>query len=407
MSNSVYLKRYAWPDPLFPDYEPHPDLGLVVVIPSYKEEHLRDALISINQCTKPKSRVLLIVLINEPESAHEEVRSMNWSTYEEVANYHSEYETLVALKQLPDKKAGVGLARKIGMDEAVRLFNQLNQDGVIICYDADCTCEPNYLVSIEQQFSDSRLNAGIVFYEHQLNDLNSDYVIAYETYLRYYINALRFAAFPYAHQTLGSCIVARSSVYQKQGGMNTRKAGEDFYFLNKVIPLGNFTEINTTTVYPSGRTSDRVPFGTGKAIREMIHSDQEYLVYNPKCFQDLNVFFKQKKAIWDQKPLKIPASLQAFLGDNHQTDLQKLRKQTASEASFYQRFFHWFNAFQVLKYVHFARDHFYPSVTLDEAMAWLDTSFKLHLSADPTERLKQLRNYDRKFAHSGTRFSDE
>ena len=36
---------------------------------------------------------------------------------------------------------GVGLARKTGMDEAVRRFNAINNpEGIILNLDADCTC---------------------------------------------------------------------------------------------------------------------------------------------------------------------------------------------------------------------------------------------------------------------------
>ena len=43
---------------------------------------------------------------------------------------------------------GVGLARKTGMDEAVRRFDIINNpEGVILSLDADCTVEHNYFVS--------------------------------------------------------------------------------------------------------------------------------------------------------------------------------------------------------------------------------------------------------------------
>ena len=47
------------------------------------------------------------------------------------------------------KDWGVGLARKTGMDEAVRRFNQIERpDGVILNLDADCQVEKNYFVSV-------------------------------------------------------------------------------------------------------------------------------------------------------------------------------------------------------------------------------------------------------------------
>lgn len=46
--------------------------------------------------------------------------------------------------------------------------------------------------------------------------------------------------------------------------MNQRKAGEDFYFLHKFSILDQLGEINVEIVLPLARSSDRVPFGTGK-----------------------------------------------------------------------------------------------------------------------------------------------
>ena len=54
--------------------------------------------------------------------------------------------------------------------------------------------------------------------------------------------------------------------------MNRKKAGEDFYFLQKLFDAGHFSECNTTRVIPSPRPSDRVIFGTGPAIREYLET---------------------------------------------------------------------------------------------------------------------------------------
>ena len=55
--------------------------------------------------------------------------------------------------------------------------------------------------------------------------------------------------------------------------------------------MGNFTELNTTTVIPSPRVSDRVPFGTGKAVGEIVSADQRSLeTYNFKIFVELKEF---------------------------------------------------------------------------------------------------------------------
>ncbi|MEM9338250.1 MAG: hypothetical protein AAGA66_05940, partial [Bacteroidota bacterium] len=43
--------------------------------------------------------------------------------------------------------------------------------------------------------------------------------------------------------------------------------------------------------------------------------------------------------------------------------------------------------------VHFARDQFYPNITLDASLTWLADSLDIKLSGD--DRLMQLRDWDR------------
>src|SRR5262249_26021974 len=160
----------------------------------------------------------------------------------------------------------------IGMDEALRRFDAVERPGgVIVGFDADCRCERNYLTAIERHFERNSNSPGCsIYFEHPLNGPLEpaiyEAIAEYELHLRYYVQALRFGGFPHAFHTIGSSMAVRAGVYRKQGGMNKRKAGEDFYFLHKIIPLGGFTNLVETRVIPSPRASDRVPFGTGKAV---------------------------------------------------------------------------------------------------------------------------------------------
>ncbi len=54
---------------------------------------------------------------------------------------------------LPRKHAGVGLARKIGMDQAVLRFAAVhNFRGIIVNLDADSVCNKNYFTEILNHF---------------------------------------------------------------------------------------------------------------------------------------------------------------------------------------------------------------------------------------------------------------
>lgn len=395
---SIYLDRYAWKDSLFPDYAPKPELKMVVVIPCYNEPDIAHALLSLNDCLSP-CEFLVLVVINESLEEESNVQDQNVITFHTIEKLKPKlgFEILVTHQKLPPKKAGVGLARKIGMDEAVRFFERLEREGIIVCYDADCTCESNYLAAIFDFYQDEKMESGTVFYEH-VPSINTEAIINYEIYLRYYVNALRFTGFPYAYQTLGSCITVKSKRYQKEGGMNKRKAGEDFYFLHKVIPNGKFNEINTTTIHPSARISNRVPFGTGHAIGKYLNAgEQDYLTYNPRIFEELSGFISQIEMLYQQRKPTFSTYVDQFLLENNFDHFyNEMLRQSTDLPSFKKRFFAWMDGFRVLKFIHFFRAHFYENIALIKAVKWLDSSLEIKLDFSSKESLLDgLRGFDR------------
>ncbi|MEO1262111.1 MAG: glycosyltransferase family 2 protein [Bacteroidota bacterium] len=370
---------------------PSPLLGIVVVIPCYNEEFLLLSLMSLLKCARPDCDTEVIVVINQSEKTPADVKAINQHTFQQAKKWISKNRQShlriypIFLDDLPARHAGVGLARKIGMDEACYRFHKAkNSKGVIVCFDADSRCEENYLVEIAHYFSGrpKALACGIHF-EHPLSGCDFDEniytaITLYELHLRYYVNAQRWAGFQHAWQTIGSSMAVRCDAYQKQGGMNRRQAGEDFYFLHKFIPLGHFGEIKKTKVIPSPRQSDRVPFGTGKAVNDIIKSRKKYLTYHPKSFQDLKIFLKD---VWpelyhssstDNIYGKLPQSVVQFLSNNNfEKKLAEIKLHTANKKSFEKRLARWFDAFLLMKYVHFARDHFYADMEVTEAAKWL------------------------------------
>ncbi len=385
-----------------------PEASIVVTIPSFKETTTEKAVLSLFECEHPGTSVLVLVLVNEPEGANELIRSANRQI---IQNLHdlttpAGFELRVSHATLPQKKAGVGLARKILMDEGARLFHEQGKEGVIVCFDADCACSPDFLKEVWHHFDNHQTQAAITYFEHPLDH---EEILQYELFLRYYVDAQRYAGHPFAHQTLGSCISVRSDIYKKVGGMNTRKAGEDFYFLQKVIPMGGFEEINTAAIYPSSRVSDRVPFGTGHAISK-IRSQDEYPIYNFQSFDDLRRLFANPSMMFleDALPHDLPDSIQAFHEEHKfREGLSKMQQNSASRESFAKHFFRWWDGFRVLKFVHFARDHFHKDMALEEAIHTLnDNYWKLPLQEGlRVETLQQIRQYDRLWPRSGDKGS--
>jgi hypothetical protein len=288
----------------------------------------------------------------------------------------------IDVPNLPQKHAGVGLARKIGMDEAVHRFDLVKRDGIIVCFDADSTCEPNYLTELERHFNHYPNTPGCsIFYEHPIEGDVFDWEIYvgitfYELHLRYYNLALKFCQLPYAFHTVGSSMAVRSSAYQKQGGMNKRKAGEDFYFIHKIIELGGFTHLTSTTVIPSPRISDRVPFGTGKAIGDWISSGKQvFTTYSFASFKLLKAFVEvipelRTKALTDVN-LNLDEEATSLLFEflklqNFESKLAEIRANAKTEDAFIKRFFRWLDAFTVLKFMHFVRDNGYSPQPIEE-----------------------------------------
>ncbi|UII24220.1 glycosyltransferase [Fulvivirga ligni] len=413
---NLYLERYAFSEALINDAPDH-NLDAIVTIPCYKEEDLISSLQALKNCDREGLSIEVIIVINQSEDADESVNEINTKAFDNalewsLANDESGFKVYPFFKNdLPRKHAGVGLARKIAMDEAVRRFESISKpEGIIICYDADSSCDKNYLQEVVGFFNNHPKCPGAsIYFEHPLEGPYSDQIyqaiIDYELFLRYYVNALRYAGFPYAFETIGSSMAVRSNAYQKQGGMNKRKAGEDFYFLHKIIPMGHFGEINSTKVMPSPRQSDRVPFGTGKAVNDWLREGQ-LLTYDVQIFDELKQFLDIVPKLYSEPlitPLiaTMPASISSFLADNNfEEELDRIKKHSKTYDTFIKQFYHWFDGFKVLKYVHYARDHHYPNLPVNDCSKLLLNQLGKQLKGDENNRmlLEMIREIDRKFS---------
>ncbi|MEL7341300.1 MAG: glycosyltransferase family 2 protein, partial [Bacteroidota bacterium] len=364
---------------------PSPKLGMLIVIPCHREPDLFPTLRSLEACLLPHCDIEVLLVFNSGKNHHNDVRNYHNKQIQEIRHWitheipHLRYHCL-HFGELPKKHAGVGLARKIGMDEAVDRLEQVNRpDGIIVCLDGDTTVQQNYLQEIEAAFTQGpKLEALSIDFAHPLEGEEHppeiyEAIIQYELFLRYYIEALRFAGFPYAYHTIGSAMAVRSSAYQKRGGMNRRKAGEDFYFLHKFIPEGRFAERSTTKVIPSPRPSDRVPFGTGRAISQWLdHPKAFYPAYAPESFLALKQFLDQVPELYQQAPEGLAPCVEAFAeGETLHQKLPELRENVKDATGFPKRFYQWFDALKVLKFVHFARDHYHPDIPVEEAASKL------------------------------------
>jgi hypothetical protein len=348
------------------------DTKMVVAIPCYDEPEIAKTLLSLFNCLQPNCNVLVVVVINHSEQSPEAVKLQNAKTYNEIQKLKKIAPAWFAIEvlqayDLPQKHAGVGWARKIGMDFAISLFNNCDcSNGIIVSLDADTLVADNYLQAIAEYFVLKPNNIGATLYfEHLIDDVKlENAVVLYELYMRYYKNALSFAGFPFSLYTVGSAFCVKAQAYVAQGGMNRRKAGEDFYFLHKLVQLGAVGEINNTVVYPSGRVSNRVPFGTGPAIAKYIENNSEAgLTYPLESILALIDIFKNVDFVYRNFSLDNLTEnnlLKEFLTETAFVDeISDLRNNCATINSFSKRFYHSFNAFKILKWLNYAVGNFY------------------------------------------------
>ena len=350
------------------------DADTIVVIPCYNEPGMLKTLQSLLHCQHPTAKTLVAVIVNSSECANTSVVAQNQMTYDEVnrfakTNNSSELQfTSLLFEKLPKKHAGVGLARKIGMDLAVEHFYRHQKErGIIISLDADCTVSENYLIGIvDALHRNPKLCATVHNFHHRAENNDSaieNAVRQYEAHIRTFSERLKHTGFPYYYHTIGSAFAVTADAYVRVGGMGRQQAGEDFYFLQKVFPLGEIAELNNVYVYPMARFSDRVPFGTGPMLQNIISEPDGILkTYSTQSFQELKRLFDLKDDLFRkcrEEMLQLTSQLHLTVLDfihesNFWDAIDDCNANCATLPAFQKRFFHHFNAFKIIKFLNFA-----------------------------------------------------
>lgn len=382
---------------------PDPELDLVIVVPAFAEPDVIATLESVATASRPGCAVEILLVVNAADNAAPNIRRANAQSLADArcwaAGQHGRRFSCQVFdcRDLPLDHAGVGLARKIGMDAALaRLAASNGSRGVIVSLDADCQVAPNYLAAIDEYFCATPDALGAtIYFEHPVDDTpfeSRGAIIDYELHLRCYRHGLRAAGSPYSCYTVGSAFAVRSEIYAQEGGMNRRSAGEDFYFLNKLLKRGKAGEINDTTVFPSARMSDRVPFGTGPALRRAC--DQPVTTYAPAVYRELQMFRDALEAlVRSGQPL--PTTYAPFLDAMaFYKWLTKARANVASEASLVTQLTRWLDSFRTLKFVHWLTEARHPRVKVADAAREILTWIGLTPATESQGMLDQFRSVD-------------
>jgi len=378
------------------------NIDQVIVVPAISEyENIKNLLSSLIKNDRSLlQKALLIFVINNSFSSSLEVKEdnkqslellraiINKSNSDKFINEISKSKMQIGVvdasskgKEFEDKQAGVGLARKIGLDQALKVFDYSNPaKKVLISLDADCTVEENFLHEINKFFKKQNISVANIDFEHNLDrkDINISRrgIVSYEIYLRHYVIGLLFAGSPYAFHTIGSILVCDNEAYIKAGGMNTRQAAEDFYFLQKLAKLYTINKIIATKVKPSARESWRVPFGTGKSMTNYLSNQKDILLYDPdefiilkKWLELLNSDLSLNPEMLIKEIKKIHSELLNFLEtQNFSKDWNRILYNSKSEKQLNYQRKNWFDAFKTLKLMHHLRDTTFPMMDIKSGL---------------------------------------
>ena len=345
----------------------------VVAIPCCNEfAELPETLKSLEATGQIHKEVLVVVNVNQRASmdSQNNLATLKWL---------NEFETSLPLAWLDHvtdgraypEKFGVGLARHqcctVGM-------SFVDETAPIISLDADSPVDPNYFRAIFDYLAQhTGFQAGHVNFKHRHCGSAEEQraIEIYERHLKRHRQKLEDANSPHAWYAIGSTIVCTKQAYVKSGGYHFRRmAGEDFYLLQQLSKTGCKIEmIEEAFVYPSDRVSDRVPFGTGKAVGDIVESGQ-WLTYHDHCYRDLGQLLDEvEKGVSNSAGellASVPASCTEWLVSRKFSSVwPKLRKNSRDNEMLLQRFHEWLDAFQSLKLIHFLSDNFYPRVAME------------------------------------------
>ncbi|MEZ4982481.1 MAG: hypothetical protein R2769_13045 [Saprospiraceae bacterium] len=332
---NVYLQtKTQFPPAIFK--KPSLNLGLVVVIPVCNNPFLLLSLLNFKKCRLPNSDVEVIAVIWDAEDSSDEIRETNKNCFETTLQWAKENSSprlkfhILYFNELPKRKAGIGLAKKIGMDEACWRFEKArNPNGIITSLEVDSKCDVNFFEAVEDHFRYfPKCQAASIYSEFSLSgpDFSENHYKAflrYELHLRYMTEAQRWAGFPFSTPSFASGFSVRWKAYMKKGGIPLNKEAETIAFLQKFSGYQTLLEINST----------RIILSPGKLDELSILTDSNkgsVKTYHPEGFYILKQFFDLVEKIFHEPNIldSLPTSLWSFLKeiefDNRVQEIQRL-----------------------------------------------------------------------------------
>ena len=156
---------------------------------------------------------------------------------------------------------------------------------------------------------------------------------------------------------------------------------------------GRIVDIDVT-VRPSARVSDRVPFGTGRAMRRCRDEGADYYLYAepPRAFLDLKEFFKSSRdGFSDPDHMRASPLLRSFI-EKHGgwAVLDDIRANSADAEHFAFGVHTWFDSLQVVRYSRRCKAEFGGVWILDALR-----DIGVDAGSDPRSALQRMRRRKR------------
>ncbi len=360
-----YLKKRGIAGSWTLDPQPFKKFDNALVVPSYAEfEQLPGLMESISENEASiLTDTLVVIVVNNAENTLDTIRENNLDTLkylkESTFNYQISYVDCVSEGiALPDKQAGVGLARKIGMDLVLPYLK--SSQSLLLCTDADVKLHPDYLLLVNRFFTPETIQAAVVGFSHKSSEdqLIEKGIRSYENFLYSTAEKLRTAGSPYGYVAMGSTMVCRAGAYTAIGGMPRKKATEDFYFLQELAKYAGVYSIPEKLVFPSPRPVSRVYLGTGFRMQQVkegfnIHS----LHYSEDAYALLKEWLKLGSQSWRialpdliSEIENISPQLLEFLQNEGIVEVwDNLQKTAPTSAHFEKQFHRYFDGLKTLR----------------------------------------------------------
>lgn len=378
-----YLRRHAEPEAAAT--LPPRSFRQVAVVPAMGEDALlRTALDSI--LASGGSDVGVILVLNARASDAPSVHQANQAARVWLDAFDPR-QVIVIDRATPGawlpEKQGVGLARKIGNDVAMAWWSAGQvEHPMLLQTDADARVPVDWFLraTMARRRAERCVALTYPFRHDVVPPVPRETIALYEIWLRWHRLALRWAGSPYAFQAIGSTLAVDVEALVLVRGVPRTMAGEDFYLLDKLAKTGTIHTVPGAPIHLAARESDRVPFGTGRAMVDMLRraeSAAEYRLPDPRAYRALRAWLEtMEQAVapppsWPGPAADLAQRLEAA-GLPTPGVLEVLNQMSAIEfvaeatrlnisAAVRRRRLHtWFDAFRSLRFLHALRDALWP-----------------------------------------------